>query len=45
LSAKRPAAKPIKANPEAKQPASMKAFAHAAKSTTLDRVLSKIAQR
>jgi len=45
LSAKQPAAKPIKANPEAKQPTSMKAFAHAAKSTTLDRVLSKIAQR
>lgn len=40
-----PAAKPIKANPEAKQPANLKAFAHGAKSTTLDRVLAKISQR
>ena len=40
-----PAAKPIKANPEAKQPANLKAFAHGAKATTLDRVLAKISQR
>lgn len=40
-----PAAKPIKANPEAKQAASMKSFAHQAKATTLDRVLAKISQR
>lgn len=40
-----PAAKPIKANPESKAPASMKSFAHQAKATTLDRVLAKIAQR
>lgn len=40
-----PAAKPIKANPEAPQPANLKAFAHGAKSTTLDRVLAKISQR
>jgi hypothetical protein len=45
LSAQKPAAKPIKANPEAKQPANMKSFAHQAKGTTLDRVLAKIAQR
>ena len=45
LSKQAPAAKPIKANPEAKQPASMKSFAHAAKGTTLDRVLAKISQR
>ena len=40
-----PAAKPIKANPEAKQPTNMKSFAHQAKGTTLDRVLAKISQR
>lgn len=40
-----PAAKPIKANPETKQPANMKSFAHQAKATTLDRVLAKISQR
>lgn len=40
-----PAAKPIKANPETKQAPNMKAFAHGAKATTLDRVLAKIAQR
>ena len=40
-----PAAKPIKANPEAKQAASMKSFGHQAKATTLDRVLAKISQR
>jgi len=45
LSAQKPAAKPIKANPEAKQPTNMKSFAHAAKGTTLDRVLAKISQR
>ena len=45
LSAQKPAAKPIKANPEAKQPTNMKSFAHQAKGTTLDRVLAKIAQR
>jgi len=45
LSTQKPAAKPIKANPEAKQPANMKSFAHQAKGTTLDRVLAKIAQR
>lgn len=40
-----PAAKPIKANPETKQVPNMKAFAHGAKATTLDRVLAKISQR
>jgi hypothetical protein len=45
LAAQEPAAKPIKANPETKQPSSMKSFAHAAKGTTLDRVLAKISQR
>jgi hypothetical protein len=40
-----PAAKPIKSNPEVKQQPNMKAFAHNAKATTLDRVLAKISQR
>lgn len=40
-----PAAKPIKSNPEVKPQPNMKAFAHNAKTTTLDRVLAKISQR
>ena len=45
LSAAKPAAKPIKSNPEVKSQPNMKAFAHNAKNTTLDRVLAKISQR
>ena len=45
LSAQEPAAKPIKANPEASVQKDMMKFAENGRKSTLDRVLSKIAQR
>jgi len=45
LSAQEPAAKPIKANPEASVQKDMMKFANNGRKSTLDRVLGKIAQR
>lgn len=45
MSAQEPAAKPIKANPEAKMQKEMMKFANNGRKSTLDRVLGKIAQR
>jgi hypothetical protein len=45
MSAQEPAAKPIKANPEAQVQKDMMKFANNGRKSTLDRVLGKIAQR
>lgn len=45
LSAQEPAAKPIKANPEAQVQKDMMKFAENGRKSTLDRVLAKISQR
>jgi len=45
MSAQEPAAKPIKANPEASVKKDMMKFANNGRKSTLDRVLNKISQR